>query len=67
MKCDKCGGEGTIYKHNIYMNKPCDKCFGKKELDWVENIVGVDLPMITAEQVKISSSYLNALRKANEV
>jgi len=42
MKCDKCNGTGC--DPNFYPNKIpvlCDKCLGKKELDWLESIFGV--------------------------
>ena len=43
MICDKCNGTGNILEdNNIDIYDKCNKCYGKKDLDWIENIVGVD-------------------------
>jgi len=39
--CDKCNGKGNIPTKNPDVVKVCPKCHGKKELDWIENVVGV--------------------------
>jgi len=42
MICDKCNGKGYIGYHNkkdkSYDTVTCTKCYGQKELDWLENI-----------------------------
>ena len=40
IKCDKCNGNGIVLEKE-FLGNICPKCDGKKELDWVENIVGV--------------------------
>ncbi len=52
-KCSKCNGDGNKvgyeklskggYLHCYYT---CTKCYGKKKLDWIEQIVGVKTPVI---------------------
>jgi len=38
-KCRKCNGKGyLIVKENTITR--CSKCYGKRELDWVEVVVG---------------------------
>jgi len=52
MICDKCNGEGSIYNEvtdNHYIGIICPKCLGHKKLDWIENIVGKDIPKFTEE------------------
>ena len=46
IKCDKCEGKGFVWLDRDEfpfpsMSRTCEKCYGKKELDWIENIVGV--------------------------
>jgi len=45
-KCDKCDGKGHFQPYNmiVYQKQVCDKCWGEKELDWIENIVGKPCP-----------------------
>ena len=43
MICSKCNGN--------YSDKICTKCYGKKDLDWIENIVGVETPTPTLSGV----------------
>jgi hypothetical protein len=51
MVCDECNGTG-INKDNSWF---CDKCKGKKELDWIENIIGVSEDIIDALHKTITS------------
>lgn len=38
--CDRCNGKGYyVYKEG--WNHICPKCLGRKELDWLQNIIGV--------------------------
>jgi hypothetical protein len=37
-KCKKCKGEGYSVDRGVLYR--CPKCFGRGELDWLENIVG---------------------------
>lgn len=39
--CDKCNGKGNLPTKNPDVVKQCPKCYGKKKLDWIENVVGV--------------------------
>jgi hypothetical protein len=49
MICNKCNGRGTT-PNNKYIVVPflsvrfccCTKCYGLGEIDWLENIIGVD-------------------------
>ncbi|MHA1701442.1 MAG: hypothetical protein ACTSWK_04150 [Promethearchaeota archaeon] len=40
-KCDRC--EGTGIDPELDNNQLCKKCSGLKELDWIQNITGVDI------------------------
>ena len=40
IECDECNGKGIV-PESEFPNKVCQKCFGSKKLDWVENVVGV--------------------------
>ena len=39
MICDKCNGTGLSLKCSGIL---CDKCKGRKDIDWVDNIVGAN-------------------------
>ena len=41
MKCQRCNGTGIIIIEDIWKIR-CTLCLGKKELDWIEEIFGVD-------------------------
>ncbi len=44
--CDKCNGKGWFVIEESWWGskyKPCPKCKGFKELDWIEMIKGKDL------------------------
>ena len=50
MKCPKCNGKGVIYRRRqLKTDKPmsynCNFCKGKSDLDWIENIFGVENEM----------------------
>jgi len=57
MICDKCNGEGTVYSRieefdplideDEYIASICPKCHGHKKLDWIENILGKEIPKFT--------------------
>lgn len=41
--CDKCNGDGYVYTYqggDYKIKTICDKCWGEKFLDWIENILG---------------------------
>ena len=51
MKCNNCGGFGILLKESLHLQRRygnpsiklyCPKCKGKKEIDWIENILGVN-------------------------
>lgn len=48
MICDQCDGTGLTTKSNDIpknfwvIKQTCLKCHGKKEIDWIEDIFGVD-------------------------
>ena len=43
MKCPKCNGKSIYdFDNNIFIGPYCDFCRGKTDLDWIENILGVD-------------------------
>jgi RecJ-like exonuclease len=44
MKCNKCNGMGYIVLDDK-SNTICDFCWGKAELDWVENIIGCSIDL----------------------
>ena len=70
MICDKCGGRGFTKEGTpttdgtIIQEMNCPKCRGKKELDWIENIIGVEpgipeyeiffKPTMAAEKIKMN-------------
>ena len=57
--CKKCKGEGYSVDRGVLYR--CPKCFGRGELDWLENIVG---PKYTFFQVTESSpvkKFLNPI------
>jgi len=40
-KCGRCKGEGFLYTpHKIV----CTYCYGKKEFDWIEQVIGLSHP-----------------------
>ena len=45
MKCEKCNGKQYV-EHNMKKRKDylvfCNHCYGKEDLDWLDNIIGVD-------------------------
>lgn len=57
--CDKCNGRGNIPTKNPDVVKQCSKCFGKKQLDWIENLVGVTKYKPTFDEVQ--QDILNVL------
>lgn len=74
--CNKCNGKGHLPTKNPDVVKMCPKCHGKKELDWIENVVGVtktkepfdihkDMMDILAEQIakKVDEDIVNELIK----
>ena len=42
MICDKCNGETWIKTSQPDLRFKCNKYWGKPELDWIENIFGVE-------------------------
>lgn len=49
--CNKCGGTGWYHNGQTYINNgklftTCSKCYGKGQIDWIENIVGVKYPLL---------------------
>jgi hypothetical protein len=61
MICDKCNGLGYITVREINSSasgsigcRLCDRCYGKKELDWIENILGIN---IFEEKLKKNEFY----------
>lgn len=57
-KCDKCDGKGYFppYISSIEVGqKLCDKCWGEKELDWIENIVGKPCPWKKYENIIVGN------------
>lgn len=50
-ECSKCEGRGYIVtQHLIYR---CDKCGGRKKLDWLEQVIGrrQDIPIPQMEEL----------------
>jgi len=43
MICDKCNGIGYWESPDKKIKQWCLKCKGEKELDWIEEIFGVDI------------------------
>ena len=42
MLCPVCKGEKCLFIDGIkFTNLKCDFCYGKKDLDWIESIIGV--------------------------
>lgn len=67
MICTKCNGEGII-EDKIF--NICDKCFGDKEIDWIENIVGKKLKSNEFKHIKNISErllLLNLQRSVKEI
>ena len=53
MKCPKCNGKHIIYLSKLSPSfRLCMFCMGKEELDWIENIFGVDDP------IKLDSNFV---------
>jgi DnaJ-class molecular chaperone len=40
MKCNRCNGVGYRFGREDFTGEPCDKCNGKGEVDWIENVLG---------------------------
>ena len=47
MICDRCHGYGTIGFNESNQIAICPKCLGLKNIDWLENIIGVDIKDLT--------------------
>lgn len=54
--CSKCNGEGRIKHKGSRWSDICPKCWGKKKLDWIENVVGVEEPQWGSGSSSSSSS-----------
>jgi len=59
MICDKCNGNGCILNEDknelSYLYKVCSKCKGNGELDWLENVFGVQINSLSYKEDFISS------------
>jgi hypothetical protein len=53
--CSKCNGKGRLF------SGICPKCWGKKKLDWIENVVGVQEPQFESGRSSSSCSSSNSL------
>lgn len=54
-ECDKCNGTGSI-PYIWPLTKVCPKCWGFKELDWIEMIKGKEFVHIKIIKNRTSSS-----------
>ena len=68
MLCSKCNGEGHIKQEDfdpLLDDKGiiCPKCHGHKKVDWVENIVGKEIPEIDniAEFFKTTQTMMKSM------
>lgn len=43
MKCPECNGLGKERTGISFYKNLCSFCYGKKELDWIEYVLGVDV------------------------
>jgi hypothetical protein len=53
--CDKCNGTGFESKNDYTFS--CSKCHGLKELNWIQNIFGVNRKLIDYKFGLSSSSF----------
>ena len=42
--CPKCEGRSTVYGQGTGMYNSCDRCWGSGKLDWIELVMGKELP-----------------------
>ena len=55
--CTKCHGTGKITdKFGVVF--ACDKCWGKKQLDWIEQLMGVSLLQCQNQNIAIGYQTL---------
>ena len=59
--CDTCHGRKLI-DHNI-----CPKCNGAGKVDWIENIIGKQAPLIWGQKTISSLSKVNVRRMINYI
>ena len=66
MVCDMCGGIGYYRHADPYILQWCPKCHGKREVDWTEEILGVDYNDVDAElfreQIRTEEMFREAER-----
>jgi DnaJ-class molecular chaperone len=43
MKCQTCNGIGYWESEDKMIKQLCPKCYGQKEVDWIEEVLGVDI------------------------
>ena len=55
--CDRCEGSGSKFDPTINMKVRCQQCGGVGKLDWIENIVGKEVPSIIWGQKTLMPTF----------
>lgn len=71
LTCDRCDGCGEDYKNPLYEGayfKPCPKCNGEGNVDWIENIFGKK-PIIDIEEMKryVTNKVLHSMKTGKPI
>jgi len=74
MKCDNCNGIGYVIKTRInkkgrtkYSKNFCIKCKGNKELDWLENVLGINNNFNYDRSVYLDKKTKYYIRRVNKL